>query len=79
MFKHKYLTQPAVTAVDAIVLVSEDLSQVLTGLWPVKGETRTAVKLLMEIFNNVEIEEETETDAQRTKMSKEAYEGEKIR
>ena len=68
-FKHKYLTQPAVTSADAIVLASEDLCQALKGLPPVKGDTRTAVELLMDIFKGVGSEEETETDVQRKRMT----------
>jgi hypothetical protein len=52
-FKHKYLTQPTVTAADVIVLASENLCQVLNGLLPGKGDTRTAVDLLMELVKGV--------------------------
>jgi hypothetical protein len=68
-FKHKYLTQPSVTAADAIVLASEDLCQVLKDLPPAEGEKRTAVELLMEIFKGVGDKEETETNAQRSKWA----------
>ena len=57
-FKHKYLTQTTVIAANAIVLASEDMCQVLKGLLHVKGDTRTAVKLLMDIFKGVGTEEE---------------------
>ena len=62
-FKHKYITQPALTPTDTILRASDDLAQILKGVLPVKGDTRTTVDLLMEIFKNVE-KRETPVDAQ---------------
>ena len=67
-FKHKYLTQPSVTPIDAVFRASEDLCQILKGLPPVKGDTRTAVDMLMDIFKNVGPKDETEVDKQHSRM-----------
>ena len=73
-FKHKYITQPAVTVTDTIVQALADLYQVLNGLPPVKGDIRTAVELLMDIFKTFRSKEETETDAQQKWSAKAADE-----
>ena len=64
-FKHKYLTQPSVTPLDAIVQASDDLCSVLKGRPAVKGDMRTAVELLMDIFRQVDDKEKTDVDIQR--------------
>ena len=64
-FKYKYLTQPSVTPLDAIVQASDDLCSVLKGRPSVKGNMRTAVELLMEIFRQVDDKEKTDVDIQR--------------
>jgi hypothetical protein len=71
-FKHKYITQPTVTAADALVQAPEEMCQVLKGLSPIKGETRTAVELLVDIFKKVGSEEETDVDAQRKQVGEAA-------
>ena len=48
--KHNYLTQPAVTPLDAVLRASDDLCEILKGKPTVKGETRTAVDMLIDIF-----------------------------
>ena len=64
-FKHKYLTQPAVTMLDAILRAGDDLFQALKGVIPKNGSTRTAVDHLMDIFKKQAKKEETVTDTQR--------------
>ena len=49
-FKHKYLTQPLVTPTDAILRATQDLCNVLKGKRALKGETRSAVDMLVDIF-----------------------------
>ena len=71
-FKHKYLTQPSVTPLDAVVQASDDLCKLLKGLPPVKGEMRTAVDLLMDIFRQVDSSEASEIDIQRANQGKAA-------
>ena len=73
-FKHEYLTQQAVTLTDAILRALDDLTQLLKGLPPVKGDIRKAFDLLMEIFKNKGAEEETSTDTQRANMHRTAVE-----
>jgi len=69
-FQHKYLTDPPVTETDAIVRATDDLCELLRGKVPVKGELRTAVDLLMEIFSDKNREDPTSpTDEQRNMMS----------
>ena len=65
-FKHKYITQPALTPTDAILRASDDLGQILKGVLPVKGDTRTAVDLLVEIFTTI-AKKDTPIDVQRKK------------
>ena len=65
-FKHKYLTQPSVTPLDAIVLTTDDLCTVLKGRSPVKGAIQNAVELLMDIYKGIDVQsEEINVDAQR--------------
>ena len=65
-FKHKYLTQPSVTPLDAVVQATDDLCTVLKGRSPVKGAMRTAVELLMDIYSGIDVRsEETNIDTQR--------------
>ena len=64
-FKHKYLTQPTVTASDAILRASDDLCQALRKVVPEKGETRSAIDHLMKIFKDEAKKAETPTDVQR--------------
>jgi len=53
-FKHKYLTQPRVTESDALLRASDELCAALKDtVTPVKGDTRRAVDMLMDIFKNV--------------------------
>ena len=68
-FKHKYLTQPSVTPLDGILRASDNLCDVLQGTPSVKGQVRTAVDMLMDIFNNVGKKDENEVDNQRANMS----------
>ena len=68
-FKHKYLTQPSVTPLDAVLRASDDLCDVLRGTTPVKGQVWTAVDMLMDIFKNVGKKDENEVDNQRANMS----------
>ena len=64
-FRNKYITQPTVTAADALVRTGEDLCSALTGSTPDSDATRRAVDSLMEIFKTKAAEEQTPTDAQR--------------
>ena len=64
-FRNKYITQPTVTAADALVRTGEDLCSALTGSTPGSDATRRAVDSLMEIFKTKAAEEQTPTDAQR--------------
>ena len=61
-FKYKDLTQLAVTATDAILRAADDLTHVLKDRPAVKGETRAAVDLLMDIFKKV-------GDTKKTRMN----------
>lgn len=48
-----YLIQPAVTATDAMLRAADGIMHVLKGQPSVKGETRPAVDLLLDIFKRV--------------------------
>ena len=49
-FKHKYLTMPTITKVDAINKAADNLRQALEGNWPQNYTTETAIQKLIEIF-----------------------------
>ena len=49
-FKHKYITQPTVTATDALLRSSEDICDALLKAPPRNTNTRKAIDLLIEIF-----------------------------
>jgi hypothetical protein len=57
-FKHKYLTQPSVTPLNAIVQATDDFCTVLKGWLPVKSAMRSAVELLMDIYKRINIRSE---------------------
>ena len=77
-FKHKHLTQPYVTPIDAVLRASDNLCQILKGLPPVKGKTRTAVDMLMNIFKNVGAKDETKVNKQRSRIGAAAVECTKL-
>ena len=54
MFKHKYLTQPALTPNDALIRAMDDLCKILKNNPPMKGETRTTINMLIDIFKGYE-------------------------
>ena len=68
-FLHKCLTQPSVTPLDAVLRTSDDVCDVLRGTPSVKGQIRTAVDMLMDIFNNVDKKDENEVKIPRANMS----------
>ena len=66
-FKHKYLTQPSVTESDALLRASDELCAALRDtVAPVKGDTRRAVDMLMDIFKNVAKKTKTPEDSRRS-------------
>ena len=67
-FRHMYLTQPSVTPIDAVLHASTDVCQILKGVPPAKGDTRTDVNMLMEIFRDVGAKGKTEVDKQRSRV-----------
>ena len=67
-FKHKYLTQPSVMPIDAVLRASDNVCQILKDLPPIKGDTRTAVDMLMGIFNNAGARDETKVDNQCSRI-----------
>ena len=69
-FKHKYITQPPVTQSDAVLRAIDDLCELLKGKVPIKGEVRTSVDMLMEIFSEQnEKGIDTPTDKHRERMA----------
>jgi hypothetical protein len=52
-FNHTYFIQPAVTVIDAVLRAADDLLHVFRGQPIVKGETSSAVDLLMDIFKKI--------------------------
>jgi len=49
-FRHKYITQPIITPTDAILRATDDLCDVLRGKAVIKGATRAAIDLLVDIL-----------------------------
>ena len=64
-FRHKYITQPTVTASDALLRASEDICDALLKASPKNPKTRSAIDLLVDIFKGKSNDEETTTDRQR--------------
>ena len=70
-FKHKYITQPPVTQSDAVLKATDDICKLLKGSAPVKGEVRTAIDMLMDIFSEQnEKGIATPTDDHRERMAR---------
>ena len=70
-FKHKYLTQPPVTQADALLRATDDVCDLLRGKVPVKGDVRTALDMLMDIFSEqAEKTITTPTDTHREQRSR---------
>jgi hypothetical protein len=72
--KHKYLTQPSVTLINAVLHAPDNLCQILKGLPPVKDDTRTAVDMLMNRFKNAGDKDETEVEKREARMETAATE-----
>ena len=68
-FKHKYLTQPAVTESDALLRGADDIVQALKGSEPVKGETRTAIDHLIDMFKKGAKASRTKFDDHRHRVN----------
>ena len=62
---HNCLTPPSATPIDTVPCASDNVCQILKGLSPGKGETRTAIDMLMD---NVGAKDETEVDKQRSRI-----------
>ena len=68
-FKHKYLTQPAVTDSDALHQGADDIVQALKENEAMKGGTRTAIDYLINIFKGVDETKKSEVNDHRSRMS----------
>lgn len=49
-FLHKYLTQPILTLMDALLQATHDICDILNSRHPIKGDARKRVDMLLEIF-----------------------------
>ena len=67
-FKHKYLTQPTITASDALLRAGDDICAALKNVAPTTNDSRRAIDFIMYIFKNQANSEETGVDAQRMQM-----------
>ena len=70
-FKHKYLTQPAMTDTDALIQAADGLSGALQNAKPESDAMKTAVDALVKIFKGEANIKQTPTD-QRRQMRAEA-------
>ena len=66
--KHKYLTQPTITASDALLRSGDDICAALQNVAPKKTSSRRAINFLMDIFKNQANSEADGVDAQRVQM-----------
>ncbi len=72
-FKHKYLTDPVLTESDALLQASAELCEALKGSSSdIKGETKTAIDMLIDIFKKAATEATSATDDQQSAMAKAA-------
>lgn len=70
-FKHRYITQPAVTQSDVVLKATDDLCEPLKGNVPVQGEVHTAIEMLMEIFSEQNEKDNAKpTDKHRERMGR---------
>jgi hypothetical protein len=51
-FKHKYLTMPSLTLLDALIHAADNLTDAISGLIPTSTVTADTVDELMEIYKN---------------------------
>ena len=71
--KHKYVTDPVFTDSDALLQSSAELCEASKGSSSdIKGETKTAIEILIGIFKKVANEAASMTDNQRAAMAKAA-------
>ena len=68
-FKHKYLTQPAITTSDAILRATDTLGEALTGALPTSSATTRAVDHIVEALTGYAATKETEVDRQRAQKN----------
>ena len=64
-FKRKYLTQPTITAPDALVREGDNICNTLANIAPETEKTRRAIDFLMDIFKSQARKNESGTDTQR--------------
>ena len=70
-FKHKYLTQPTLTASDAVIQAAQQLETALTQNLPAECRTQAAITKLMDIFKeNAAREKEADARSQRVQKEK---------
>ena len=67
-FKHKYLTQPTITASDALPRAGDNICAALQNVAPTTTSSRRAIGFLMDIFKNQANSEADGVDAQRVQM-----------
>jgi len=67
-FKHKYITQPAITESDALLRASEDICDALLKREPTSKKTRSAVDTLINIFKGTAKTAQSATDLQRSRL-----------
>ena len=64
-FKHKYLTQPTITATDALLQASNDICNALKNIAPPNDKSKQAIDFLVNIFKGQAATEQTNTNTQR--------------
>ncbi len=64
-FKHKYLTMPSLTPVDALIRAADNLTTAITGVIPPPNMTTNAIKQLIKIFKTQAKTEKDKATLQR--------------
>ena len=76
-FKHKYLTMPTLTTVDALIWEADSLEEAIDRKNPAPGMTRDAIDQLISIFKAQAEKEKDAVTAQR--VAKEREQAERVR
>ena len=66
--KHKYLTQPTITATDVLMQAGDNICNALANIDPATDKTRREIEFLMDILKGQAKKNESGTDTQRVCM-----------
>jgi len=70
IFKHKYLTQPSITASEALLMTSKDIYNALQNITPPTRESCSAINFIVDMFSGKTRQERSDVDIQRRPKQK---------